>query len=138
VLMVRRTRAWLFALAVVGASVNAVVGAGGGYIGITASDQRMAIDSPVRAVRVDAVAPGSPAALADLTSGDVIAAVDFTGIRSTEELRNYLASKGPHETVVLTVIQDDGTRTVTRKIAITLTTASSPTQRAADSAQDFF
>jgi len=94
--------------------------AGGGYLGVKVVDERLG-RSPERSAVIEAVAPNSPAMLAGLTTGNVVAAADSNRILSAEELRSYISSKNPNDTIALVVIRDNGIQKITRKVTIKLT-----------------
>jgi S1-C subfamily serine protease len=55
---------------------------------------------------VQSVTPGGAADLAGIRDGDLIVDVDGTAIRSFDELRGFISSHSPGETVTVTVIRD--------------------------------
>jgi S1-C subfamily serine protease len=70
---------------------------------------------------VMAVAPGSPAAQAGITRGDVITEVDGTDVKSESDLTRLIDAKEPGDKVTLTVVRGNDTR----EIEVTLGTAPS-------------
>jgi S1-C subfamily serine protease len=71
-----------------------------------------ATPSGTRGALIAAVDPGSPAARAGLTSGDVITAVDGHPTPTTTALSRQISIHKPGQTVSLTVSTHSGTRTV--------------------------
>ncbi len=107
-----------------GLGVATLADAGGGYIGIAVDyEARGGGKSLERGAVVEAIAPNSPAMHAGLLVGDLIAAADYTRIRSAEELQRYISSKNPNETVALVVVCDKGLTHTTSKVLVTLAAA---------------
>jgi serine protease Do len=82
-----------------------------GYLGINIQNldwphaQAFGLSSTDGAL-VGEVVAGTPAADAGLEHGDVITAVDGRHIKTTRDLIDYVAAKGPHATVTLTVLRN--------------------------------
>ena len=66
-------------------------------------------EAPTGAVRVEEVAPGSPAEAAGIQPGDVVRTIDGKTITRTSELQNYIYSHAGKE---VTIVLDRGVRTV--------------------------
>jgi S1-C subfamily serine protease len=106
-----------------GIAVATLAGASGGYIGLAVGTEELGGKSSERGAMVQAIAPNSPAMLAGLMAGDVVVAADNTRIKTAEELRRYISSKYPKETVAFVVLRDKGTTRTVSKVNITLTGA---------------
>jgi serine protease Do len=82
-----------------------------GYLGISIINldwphaQAFGLTSTDGALVGDVVS-GTPAADAGIQHGDIITAVDGHHIKTTRDLIEYVAAKGPHATVTLTVLRD--------------------------------
>jgi S1-C subfamily serine protease len=74
----------------------------------------------------NAVVPGSPAAKAGLTSGDVITKVDDTPVTSSDAFISVISGYKPGQTVKLTVVSPSGTKRVV-KVTLGVRPASAPT-----------
>jgi len=74
----------------------------------------------------NAVVPGSPAAKAGLTSGDVITKVDDTPVTSSDAFISVISGYKPGQTVNLTVISPSGGKRVV-KVTLGVRPASAPT-----------
>jgi S1-C subfamily serine protease len=72
-----------------------------------------------------AVVPGSPAAKAGLTSGDIITKVDDTPITSSDGFISVISGYKPGQTVTLTIVRNGKTSTV--KVTLGVRPASAPT-----------
>jgi hypothetical protein len=60
-----------------GLAVARLAGAGGGYIGVAVATEELGGKSCERGALVQAIAPNSPAMLAGLVAGDVVAAAEL-------------------------------------------------------------
>jgi putative serine protease PepD len=67
--------------------------------------------SPVGA-RITSVRSGTPAASSDLTTGDVVTAVDGEKVSSSDQLRERIDAHDPGDSVTLTVSRDGDIRTL--------------------------
>ena len=76
---------------------------GTGWIGI----RLVGLTAPETVV-IDGVAPDSPAALAGISVGDTIVAIDGASVSAVAEVRAALAGSLPGDTVVLTLLSADG------------------------------
>ena len=74
---------------------------------------QLGIDPDVRGAAISLIFPDNPAEEAGLEVGDVIVRIDDTPIRSAEDLTETLSDLDPGDTVEVTVVNAEGTRTVT-------------------------
>lgn len=74
-------------------------------------------DDPAGQLSIGGVDPAGPAALAGLTSGDVIVSVDGVPVANGQALTDALTSHVPGDVVQLTIIRADATETV---VSVTL------------------
>jgi uncharacterized iron-regulated protein len=54
-----------------------------------------------RGIEILQVAPGSPAAVADLRKGDIIVSIDGSNVKSAEEIKRLMARGGPHHKIAV-------------------------------------
>jgi serine protease Do len=93
-----------------------------GYLGVNIATVTSALakDQGLPASRgavIAAVQPGSPAAKAGLSDGDVITAIDGLEIRSSDVLKNKIAMRKPGSSIELRVARANGTSTVKVQLA---------------------
>lgn len=77
-----------------------------GMIGVRLGEYRGDLDGKSGAMATG-VEPGTPAALADLKSGDLIEAVDDEPLHDTDSLMLAISRRAPAETVTLTIRRND-------------------------------
>jgi Do/DeqQ family serine protease len=93
-----------------------------GYLGVNIATVTSALakDQGLPAARgavIAAVQPGSPAAKAGLSDGDVITAIDGLEIRSSDVLKNKIAMRKPGSSIELRIARSNGTSTVKVQLA---------------------
>jgi putative serine protease PepD len=76
----------------------------------------VALDSTASSARVADVRPGTPAAKANLRSGDVVTAVDGTTVDSAEALTRVIDAHKPGETVTVKISR--GGKTITAQVKL--------------------
>jgi putative serine protease PepD len=77
------------------------------YLGVSVEDS-----SDPSGARIGAVTEGSPAAAAGLQVGDVVTALDSTGIEDASDLTTAVSAQEPGDEVQLTVVRDGDARTL--------------------------
>ena len=81
------------------------------YLGVTLSDATAAVDGVTRlGARVEQVLDGTPAATAELRTGDVIVAIDESPVSGATALTAFVRERAVDQAVTLTVVRD-GTQT---------------------------
>jgi S1-C subfamily serine protease len=105
-----------------------------GRLGITVqpvtSDVAEGLELPeIAGALVNSVERGSPADRAGLKAGDVITAINGTGVTSSNELRNRIAHLGPDAKVDLTIVRDGQSQTVSATLEELTTASAAPTRR---------
>ncbi len=100
---------------------GAALGAGITYFFLQAHPVQAAFAAPqtvdnTAGVLISAVEPGSPAAEAGLVRGDIILNVNSVAVNNLFDLQNALSEVEPGETVELTVVHGDETRTLTAEL----------------------
>ena len=96
------------------ASVTVHIGATG-FLGVSVGQGN---DGSAQQAVIAAVVPGSPAASAGLSPGDVITAINGTKIASSTTIRQIIASKKPGSTITVSYVDTVGTdRTARIKLA---------------------
>ncbi len=71
----------------------------------------------VKGALVNGVEPGSPAAIAGLTTGDVITKFNGQAIENGNDLRNHVASTAPGSRATVTIVRNGRTEDVTVQVA---------------------
>lgn len=92
-----------------------------GYIGIFAYDKEVIpyLDSSIEfdnGIYVAEIALDGPAKNSGLKVGDIITKIDNNEINKMSELRNYIYTKSPGDTVTLTVLKNKQTREIQIKL----------------------
>jgi S1-C subfamily serine protease len=90
--------------------LSALIGAAG-FAGPTQEEPTPGT-GPDTGVLIVKVEPGSPAARAGITRGDIILAIDGTDMATAADMQKTLASRRPGDTVKLTVRHGDAKRTL--------------------------
>ncbi len=92
-----------------------------GYIGIFAYDKEVIpyLDSSIEfenGIYVAEISLDGPAKNSGLKVGDIITRIDNNEINKMSELRNYIYTKSPGDTVTLTVLKNKQTREIQIKL----------------------
>lgn len=117
-----------------------------GYLGITLGMltlTELKVRNVKGGVRIDGVTPNSPAEKAQLRANDIILQVDGNDVKTFEEVRDYVVSKAPGDTVEMSINRFKETLTVTcvlgnaKKLAFSVFEEKAPEIAIADTAKWF-